>query len=317
MRDQELTQGIIMRDNTPLTGRRTVGTLLTAGLLSAFVSLPAHADYNPQTNPVPGGVVVIELPNSIGEGVPEAYFRGKRVYTMNRAYNKRSDDRWVAWIGLSQNLGAGKHSLDIRQPGGRNRSVYIDVVEPEYNGEKRMASRTPLRTDLTPMQRQTIAKDKQLINGVIQNWSNGEPDSRPFLHPTNGKILKPFGRRIFYNQEVVYNHNSVDLSGQRVIAPASGRIALIKDMFYQGTHVVLDHGSGLFTQYSHLQAINFRMREGQWINRGEEIGKIGTTGKQIIFGKSFAAPITTPHLGFSVSLNGVYVNPELFLTPAQ
>jgi murein DD-endopeptidase MepM/ murein hydrolase activator NlpD len=297
---------------------RLLASVTATAAITAFLSLPALADFNPRSNPVPGGLVVIELPNSIGEGTPEVYFRGQRVYTANRAYNSRSDDRWVAWIGLGQDLGAGKHSIDIRQPGGRSRNIYIDVLDPEYSGDKRIASKQPLRTGLTPGQKNRIAQDKNTLMNLVKRWQSGEPDKRAFLHPTNGSsLLKPFGKRMFYNQQMIYNHNGVDLAGQRVIAPANGRVVLIDDLFYQGKHVVIDHGSGLFTQYSHLDAVNFRIRPGQWISRGEEIGKIGRSGKEIIFGKSFASPIKKPHLHFSVNLNGVYVDPELFLNPVQ
>ena len=290
-----------------------------AALSTALLSLPLQADYNPRVSPEPGGVAVIELPNSIGEGTPEVYFRGQRVYAMNRAYNQKSDDRWVVWIGLSQNLAAGKHTVQIRQPGGRNRNVYLDVVEPEQNVVKRIVSNGKLRTGLTPSQENRIRQEKAMIDSIIKGWQGtGAPDKRPFIHPTSGgDLIKPFGQRVFYNNEMIFNQNGIDLIGQRVLAPADGRIVMIKDLFYEGTHVIIDHGGGLFTQYSHLARVNFRTRQGQAVKRGEEIGKIGRSGHQIILGKSFAAPLKTPMLHWRVSLNGVYVNPELFLDKAE
>lgn len=307
-----------MGTTTSRSGRiRQTGGLVVLSM--ALMGTPLQADYNPQISPEPGGVAVIELPNSIGEGTPEVYFRGQRVYTMNRAYNEKSDDRWVAWIGLSQNLAAGKHTVQIRQPGGRNRNIYLDVVEPEQSVVKRIVSNGKLRTGLTPAQENRIRQEKAMVDSIIMGWQGaGAPDKRPFLHPTSGgSLIKPFGQRVFYNNALIFDQKGVDLNGQRVLAPADGRIVMIRDMFYEGTHVIIDHGGGLFTQYSHLDRVNFRTRQGQAVRRGEEIGKVGRSGRQIQIGKNFAAPINTPYLHWRVSLNGVYVNPELFLEQAE
>lgn len=284
--------------------------------LSIVFSGAASAEFNPRANPVPGGVAVIELPDSIGEGTPEIYFQGQRVYTMSVSKNKRSDPRRVTWVGLPLSLNAGKYSLDIHQPGGRIRNIFLEVRAPEKPQQKHMVSRTPLRKDLTPAQQQRIQQEKHKVQSYLTRWSGTPPDSRGFLRPTDGSLIQGFGEQKFYNGEEIYSHTGIDLSGQRAFAPADGTVVLIDDLFYQGKHVIIDHGQGLITQYSHLQAINVRIREGQIIRRGEEIGKIGNTGHHIE-GMQFAQPIKTPHLHWSVSLNGTYVDPELFLIKSQ
>ncbi|OPX56193.1 Peptidase family M23 [Oceanospirillum multiglobuliferum] len=294
---------------------KRASTLSLLSLSLAFSSF-SSADFSPKANPVPGGVAVIELPNSIGEGTPEIYFQGQRVFTMSRAQNKRSDERRVTWVGLPLSLNAGKHSLDIHQPGGRIRNVFLEVRAPEKPQQKHIISRTPLQKDLTPAQQQRIQQEKNKIQSFLQRWSGNPPDNRVFLRPTEGSVSQGFGEQRFYNGEEVYSHTGVDMSGQRVFAPADGTVVLIDDLFYQGKHVIIDHGQGLITQYSHLQAINVRIREGQKIRRGEEIGKVGNTGRHIE-GMRFAQPIKTPHLHWSVSLNGTYVDPELFLIKTQ
>ena len=62
----------------------------------------------------------------------------------------------------------------------------------------------------------------------------------------------------------------------------------------------LDHGQGFITLYIHMSRID--VKEGDSVARGSVIGLSGASGQ-----------VTGPHLHWAVVLNGVYVDPELFL----
>ncbi|HKF47713.1 MAG TPA: M23 family metallopeptidase, partial [Terracidiphilus sp.] len=64
--------------------------------------------------------------------------------------------------------------------------------------------------------------------------------------------------------------------------------------------VVLDHGQGLLTLYMHLSEI--RVKEGEEISRGQELGLSGGTGRA-----------TGPHLHIAVRWEGTYLNPAELL----
>lgn len=292
--------------------------ILSLGLtLSSLSHAETAPDYDPKPDPMPGGVAVIELPVSLGtEAEPVVYFQGKRVFVMNRPYNKKSDNRWIAWVGIPLDTPAGKQPLVIEQPNGRNRELMINVRSAQHT-ENYIVTRNPVKKNLNRKQEQQIEQDDARLNRLINQWNDKEPDTRTFLHPTRGSQLRQFGDRVFMNGELLDSHNGIDLSGQRAAAPADGTVVMIRDLFYGGKTVLIDHGRGLFTQYSHLAGINFRIREGQRIRRGEEIGKVGTSGHHIEAGKDYAADIKRPHLHWGVSLNGVFVNPKLFLVDAE
>lgn len=82
-----------------------------------------------------------------------------------------------------------------------------------------------------------------------------------------------------------------DISVTDPAAPAVGnRMA--------GNAVVIDHGGGWETQYSHLKRGSLRVRPGQKVAAGAEIGAIGMSGNAEF-----------PHLHFELRLNGRTVDP--------
>jgi murein DD-endopeptidase MepM/ murein hydrolase activator NlpD len=71
---------------------------------------------------------------------------------------------------------------------------------------------------------------------------------------------------------------------------------MVDDHFFSGRNVILDHGLGLYTLYSHLQTV--KVKEGDRIERGQIIGTVGKSGRA-----------TGPHLHWGAWLNGSRVNP--------
>jgi murein DD-endopeptidase MepM/ murein hydrolase activator NlpD len=71
---------------------------------------------------------------------------------------------------------------------------------------------------------------------------------------------------------------------------------LAKDLFFSGNAVIVDHGAGVFTSYSHLSRINVTV--GQRVEKGGVIGLAGATGRA-----------TGPHLHWGAKVNNVSVNP--------
>ena len=75
-----------------------------------------------------------------------------------------------------------------------------------------------------------------------------------------------------------------------------------------GQTVVIDHGNGYETSYSHLSKIN--VRKGQTVRRGDIIALSGDTGLSL-----------APHLHYEVRLDGMRVDPIHYffmeLTPTE
>ncbi len=102
-------------------------------------------------------------------------------------------------------------------------------------------------------------------------------------------------------------HGGTDIAGQGiygkpVFASRSGYVAAaIWGTTGYGRYVVLDHGDGYTTIYGHCS--NLVVTEGQYVNQGQQIANVGSTGNS-----------TGPHLHFEIRYNGVKQNPMNFVT---
>lgn len=89
------------------------------------------------------------------------------------------------------------------------------------------------------------------------------------------------------------------INGANIYAAQSGTVITASSGTWgggYGNYVVIDHGGGLSTLYAHCQSIN--VYEGQWVNKGDVIGYVGSTGWS-----------TGPHLHFETRVNGVAYDP--------
>ncbi len=121
--------------------------------------------------------------------------------------------------------------------------------------------------------------------------------------PVRGILSSVFGVRNSPFTETPVFHHGMDIvarTGAPVIASASGVVVKSGYEALYGNIVMIDHGAGYRSVYAHLSSCN--VEEGAFVNRGEEVGKVGSTGRS-----------TGPHLHYEVRVNGLPVNPARFL----
>lgn len=111
-----------------------------------------------------------------------------------------------------------------------------------------------------------------------------------------GRLTSPYGPR------GGGFHRGVDIAtshGTPVLAADHGRVTQAGWSGGYGIMVTVDHGNGYVTRYAHNSSVQVSV--GQSVQRGQQIGRIGSTGNS-----------TGPHVHFEVLRNGSTVNPMQF-----
>ena len=134
----------------------------------------------------------------------------------------------------------------------------------------------------------------QDVEYIKQNFS--------IVKPIEGRITSKFGDR--EETEIISAfHQGVDIgasTGTVIHAAMEGTVVAASYAGDYGNHIKIQNGEVL-TVYAHCSEINVNV--GDSITQGQEIGKVGATGK-----------VTGPHLHFEIRRDGRYINPELILS---
>ena len=126
----------------------------------------------------------------------------------------------------------------------------------------------------------------------------------PSIWPAYGWLSSTMGPRTDPITGGPDYHGGLDIAGERgqpVFATAAGTITHVGYQGDYGNLVTVDHGFGLETRYGHL--LNFSVKNGAKVQRGDLIGHVGATGRATGF-----------HLHYEVRANGRLLNPLQLLT---
>jgi len=145
--------------------------------------------------------------------------------------------------------------------------------------------------------------DYQQIQKICLETSPRPLWSGPFLRLPNAKPMASFGqeRTYFFKGKEIdrQTHLGVDLASlaqSPIPAANSGRVVFAGPLGIYGNAVVLDHGCGLFSMYSHLSRIDVEVKKD--VAKGDILGRSGATG---LAGGD--------HLHYAVLVQGVFVDP--------
>ncbi len=113
-----------------------------------------------------------------------------------------------------------------------------------------------------------------------------------FIMPVKGIISGVYGSQRILNGKPRWPHYGIDIAakqGTEIKSSGTGVVTMAEDdLYYTGGTVIMDHGHGISTIYSHLE--NVIVSVGDKINQGDIIGTVGSTGRS-----------TGPHLDFRVN----------------
>ena len=123
--------------------------------------------------------------------------------------------------------------------------------------------------------------------------------------PVTGRISGVFGSQRILNGQPRQPHYGIDIAvpkGTPVRAPASGLVTLVKDLYFSGWTIIINHGLGLNSTFLHLDSTAISV--GDTVQRGSIIGTVGSTGRS-----------TGPHLDWRLDWQGRRIDASLAAGP--
>jgi len=239
------------------------------------------------------------------------------------AYQQKSGDYFCFFAMPHEMLPTNfKPRIIVRDMAGNEatQTLYIYAIPKEFKFDKLNVSDEFLNDKMSQYSAQYPTEQSPLdiykrVNNELRKQNEGELKrigqetaatplwSGPFLRLPNAAGRAGFGdqRDYFYNGMKIdhQTHLGVDLASLAnapVPAANDGKVAFAGFFGIYGNCVIIDHGLGLQSLYSHLDSID--VAPGADVKRGQFIGKTGTTG---LAGGD--------HLHFGILISGVQVSP--------
>jgi len=287
-------------------GSFTLLPVLLVTILTLF--LPGHAEAAQLTlRLVPervkqGGVSILSVEWRTPIRALQVWVGGREIGVPSQGDRTRR----VMLIGIDLEQAPGSVEVRAEATDARGRALRgthaLRVLDARYPVQHLTVPRPFVELDAATLER--VNREKVILDRL---WETARPERL-----WNGSFRVPlddagpgsgFGVRRIINDEPRSPHTGTDFTvseGTPVLAANAGVVALVGDHFFAGTSVVLDHGLGLYTMYFHLQ--ESLVREGQRVDRGEAIARVGSTGRA-----------TGPHLHWGARLHGTRIDPQELL----
>ncbi len=177
-------------------------------------------------------------------------------------------------------------------------TVFLDVRSGQYPSE---VLRVPPRT-VSPKKRdlKRIRSELKILDRVYASSGTQRLWTAPVQVPVDNIVTSIYGSARVYNGIKSNVHYGTDYrapTGTPIVAPLDGRVVLVKNLFFTGNTVIIDHGLDFFTIYAHMSATSVVV--GQLVSKGTSLGSSGATGRA-----------SGPHLHLGVRLAGLKVDPQ-------
>lgn len=226
-------------------------------------------------------------------------FFSARIEDLEKQLSKLKDfDRKIRIIA---NLEKGHELAPSMGMGGPSPSDIRDKLKKEKD-EGGLVQQ--MRSDIERLQSEAMSREESLteLEKLLQVKREMLVHT-PSIWPVMGWVTSGFGFRTNPFTGLTQMHEGLDISnrvGTPIVAPANGVVSDVGNDIAHGKVVVIFHGFGMTTRFSHLSKVHVRV--GQRVKRGDKIAEIGMTGKT-----------TGPHLHYEVRLNGIPVNPIRYI----
>lgn len=204
-------------------------------------------------------------------------------------------------IGIPIYTEAGTYALDLSfVPSANDEPTSLTLEIQVITGGYESQSITLPDDRLELLSPAVEENELNLLASITNGFTAERYFDGPLSLPAAAAMNSPFGTRRSYNgQPFDRYHNGADFAGapgSPVLAAASGWVILADALNIRGTSIIIDHGWGVYTNYSHLNDRYVQL--GDFVTAGQVIGTVGSTGRA-----------TGAHLHWEVWVHGVAVDP--------
>jgi murein DD-endopeptidase MepM/ murein hydrolase activator NlpD len=272
------------------------------------------------------GDIVVSL---LGSGATEADGLLRSLETMERV-SGQSEKLYAEALQLQNTAAALGDQADVAE---RKRDELRDLAEQALEDARAASAaadaalraqqdhQAELKAQLSVLKEKRQATEKDYQAGVIAREKArkaalaaaaaaaakaGQVNSLGWARPSAGYISSGYGMRYHPIYHTWRLHNGTDIAGQGCGAPIraahSGTVTYAGWNGTLGNYVQIEHGDGTSSGYGHIVSGGILVRYGQWVNAGQQIARVGSTGAS-----------TGCHVHFIIRVHGQLTNPVPFM----
>src|SRR5208283_5254641 len=203
-----------------------------------------------------------------------------------RASSEGSQETWAALVGVPADASARAYSLELRITAGPRSCLLLKALTLERRAF--FFERIGLTKDLTELYTAPDPRKIAEYRVLSRVLTTAHPDA---VFETNA-LLVPFpqarrtsgygDRREYVLADATRElsiHEGLDLAepiGTPVPAAGRGRVVFASNRILTGNTIIIEHLPGLFSIYYHMSELV--AAEGEMVEKGQIIGKVGMTG---------------------------------------
>ena len=229
-----------------------------------------------------------------GKSIPKT-----SIKFMKRFIFQDSDNKFVFGMGRDYPETAVleiKYNNDIRK-------INIKIKKQFYKIQKIKGLPKKMVTPPESVYKRIIRENKEIAKVRALN-SKINYIFQDFIWPVQGIITGVFGSQRILNGKPRRPHYGIDIAaskGTNILAPTDSIVRMAEDnLYFTGGTIMLDHGHGVTSVYSHLSKL--LVKKNQKIKKGHVIGHVGSTGRS-----------TGPHLDWRINWFDQRLDPYLFI----
>ncbi len=186
------------------------------------------------------------------------------------------------------------------------RAEYDRILEEQRRAKEEAERKAREAAERARREAEEAEREERERQEAEERAKRGTPEDESkmvFPAPSGIRISSPYGWRIHPVYKTKKFHNGIDIAapgGTDILAALSGTVTKARWSDSYGWYVQIYHGDGMTTLYGH--ASKLLVKEGDYVERGQRIALVGTTGVS-----------TGNHLHFEVRIDGDTRDPMDYL----